>query len=126
MGRAFDMVGAGRMAHVSDSAMCHRSGYGEIAVHHGPDEVRLRRLGMMWYHFGAGWAGWLLMSLAMVVFWAVVIALLVWAVVSISRSAVIKQPPSAAIRILQERLARGEISPEEFTQRLRLIQGARP
>ncbi len=81
---------------------------------------------MMWYHFGAGWAGWLLMSLAMVVFWAVVIALLVWAVVSISRSAVIKQPPSAAISILQERLARGEISPEEFTQRLRLIQGARP
>ena len=35
-------------------------------------------------------------------------------------------PPSAAISILQERLSRGEISPEEFTQRLHLIQGARP
>jgi len=50
------------------------------------------------------------MSLAMLAFWVALIALLVWAVQSFSRCAEIKQPPSTAMVILEERLARGEIS----------------
>jgi uncharacterized membrane protein len=78
---------------------------------------------MMWYHFGAGWVGWFFMSLAMLAFWVALIALLVWAVQSFSRGAEIKQPPSTAMVILEERLARGEISPEDFIHKKQLIQG---
>ena len=28
---------------------------------------------MGWYHDGAGWGGWILMTLAMVAFWALVV-----------------------------------------------------
>jgi putative membrane protein len=77
---------------------------------------------MFWY--GGGWAWWQagLMWLAMIAFWA----LLIWVVYALV-SAAIRRPgppdqggqrrPDDAHRILDERLARGEISTEEY-QRL--------
>lgn len=68
---------------------------------------------MGWYHDGVGWGGWLLMTLAMVAFWALV----VFAVVALFRGS----EPVAARRtpdqILDERFARGEIDETEYLAR---------
>lgn len=77
---------------------------------------------MMGYFGGAGWLGWLGMGLTMVIFWGAVIFLVVWAVRSFNRPDASRT--SGALSILQERLAKGEISPEEFAQRKQIIQGA--
>jgi putative membrane protein len=77
---------------------------------------------MMWYYGGAGWVGWLGMALSMIVFWGAIILLVVWAVRSSSHPA--EPRSSTALNILQERLAKGEITPEEYNQRKLLIQGA--
>lgn len=69
---------------------------------------------MGWYHEGAGWGGWLLMTLAMVVFWALVVA----AVVALFRGGgepvVTRRTPD---QILDERFARGEIDEAEYRDR---------
>ena len=77
----------------------------------------------MMYYGGAGGLGWIWMVLAMIAFWTVVVALVVWGTRSFRRDAAIKPPVAGALNTLQERLASGEISPEEYTQRSQLIQG---
>ena len=77
----------------------------------------------MMYYGGAGGLGWIYMGLAMIVFWGFVIALVVWGVRSFRHDAAIKPPVSGALSVLQERLAKGDISTEEYTQRSQLIQG---
>ena len=84
---------------------------------------------MFWY--GGGWAWWQagLMWLAMIAFWA----LLIWAVYAlvtgISRRPGEPEgrggPDGGARRILDERLARGEIDAEEY-QRLRDLLDCSP
>ncbi len=68
---------------------------------------------------GGGWA-WIMMTL-MMVFGAAIVALVVWAIVRggqhQSRSGV-----ESARAILAERLARGEIAPEEYRDRLQHLQ----
>ena len=79
---------------------------------------------MMWY-WGSGvhWWGWLLGLLAMVLFWGFV-AWGVWYLVTSLFEHRDRRPPSAPLeesgakRILDERLARGEIDAEEY-RRLR-------
>jgi putative membrane protein len=70
---------------------------------------------MFGYHDGSGWGGWVLMVLAMVVFWGLV----VWAILALFRSGPTPGigPDEAAAdprRILDERFARGEIELEEY------------
>jgi putative membrane protein len=72
---------------------------------------------MFWY--GGGWAWWQagLMWVGMIAFWA----LLIWAVYALVKGIARRpEPPGGddARSILDQRLARGEISPEEY-QRLR-------
>ncbi|HLQ54294.1 MAG TPA: hypothetical protein VK162_08480 [Streptosporangiaceae bacterium] len=82
---------------------------------------------MFWY--GGGWAFWevALMWIAMIAFWG----LLIWAVYALVVSATRKpdddRRPRAdsAARILDERLARGEIDAEEY-RRLRGLIGSGP
>jgi putative membrane protein len=74
---------------------------------------------MMWYWgSGAHWWAWLLGAIGMVAFWG----LLVWGiwffVVSATRRPDHDHASGGARRILDERLARGEIDPEEY-RRLR-------
>lgn len=68
----------------------------------------------MW-HWVDGWS-WT-MGVGMVIVWAAVIVGGVWLV------ARLLGPTGNARRILEERLARGEIDPEEFEGRARLLQG---
>jgi putative membrane protein len=73
---------------------------------------------MFWY--GGHWAWWQagLMWVAMIAFWG----LLIWAayavITNLTRKPGAREDSGDARRILDQRLARGEISPEEY-QRLR-------
>jgi putative membrane protein len=73
----------------------------------------------------SGW-GWLLMTLGMLGFWALVAVL---ALAPLRRPGQPpqqpqpdRQPRPGAEEILAERLARGEIDPEEYRQRLQTLQ----
>ena len=77
---------------------------------------------------GMGW--WMLWGgLMMVFFWGAIIALIVWAVQSVSRGGSGQaQPPQAGpssrppLEIAKERYARGEISRDEFEQMKRDLE----
>jgi putative membrane protein len=71
---------------------------------------------MMWGWNDAGWAGWLLMTLMMLVFWGGLAAIVVWLIRQPQRSGGDSKPSATAI--LEERFARGEIDEEEFQKRL--------
>jgi putative membrane protein len=83
---------------------------------------------MGYYGGDMGWGGWLAMSLSIVVFWGLLIALVVWVVRSLrADTSCDNQGPSPApgIRadeVLAERFARGDIDAEEFTQRRELLR----
>jgi putative membrane protein len=73
----------------------------------------------MWYMHDIGWGWWLLMSVGMVAFWALVI----WGIVTFARGGSsnpqpLQKDPDRPLEILQRRLARGEISVEQY-QKLR-------
>jgi putative membrane protein len=78
-----------------------------------------------WY--GAGW-WWLVMLFMMFVFWGGI----AWVVVTLTRhGGVVHRPTrmtqrSSAEEILQERLARGEIDVDEYTNRLAALRTPRP
>jgi putative membrane protein len=75
----------------------------------------------MMYGYGFGLGG-----LVMMLFWVFVIALVVWLVLTLSRSqARGNDGQSSALRILEERLARGEIDAEEFRIRRAAITEAK-
>ncbi|MHB8510442.1 MAG: SHOCT domain-containing protein [Candidatus Dormibacteria bacterium] len=75
------------------------------------------------YYGGAGWLGWVLMAFSMIAVATLVIFLVLGAARSFGGNSTIASPPSGALGILQERLARGEISNEEFKQQSQLIRG---
>ena len=87
---------------------------------------------MMWWDHG-GWGGgwgagdWLAMSVMMVVFWGLLIAVVVWVVRSFRREPdrpTTTQPAGEdADTVLAARFARGEIDDDEFTRRRDLLRG---
>ena len=79
---------------------------------------------MGWYHDGVGWGGWLLMTLMMLAFWALVIFAVVAIFRGIGTSSDPETPPSRhdAMDILQERFARGEIDAEEYDARAQVLR----
>lgn len=78
---------------------------------------------MMW-DGGMGPAGWIGMSLMMILFWGGIIALVVWAIraTRVDRS---WSPPRERAPdtddLLAERFARGDIDEEEFTRRREVL-----
>jgi putative membrane protein len=70
---------------------------------------------MRWGWNDAGWAGWLFMSLVMLIFWGSLVAIVVWLIRQPQRSGGDAKP--SATSILEERFARGEIDEEEFHKR---------
>ena len=85
---------------------------------------------MMWWSHGGWDAGdWLAMSLMMIVFWGLVIALVVWAVRSThsdrrGADRPTGEPAKRANELLAERFARGEIDEDEFTNRRDVLHRA--
>ncbi|MFF3633585.1 SHOCT domain-containing protein [Streptomyces sp. NPDC002250] len=89
---------------------------------------------MMWYDGGWGWGGWFVMTVSMVLFWAVLIVGLVALVRHLAGTRHHRQPgpqPPAgegwgqerrAESLLAERFARGEIEEDEYRRRLALLR----
>ncbi len=81
---------------------------------------------MGWYGGGVGWGGWLLMTLMMLAFWA----LLIFGGLAVYRSLRTDdnrspQGRSDAERLLDERFARGEIDAEDYRERRELLRAGR-
>lgn len=76
---------------------------------------------MMWGYTNSWW-GWLLMMLSMVGFWGLLIALVV---VLVRRVGPSDRPPEqrrpSPEELLAERLARGELDPDDYRQRLSVL-----
>lgn len=73
----------------------------------------------MWHMNDLGWAWWLVMSVGMVAFWALVIYGVFWLARSAGPRGPDEQPPrESPDDLLKRRLAAGEISVEEY-ERLR-------
>ena len=75
----------------------------------------------MWcgVHAGLGWLGWTVMSVGMVAFWGLV----AWAIVAMVRTKDSggSTGPARPEDVLAGRLARGEISTDEYVRARRLI-----
>lgn len=71
--------------------------------------------------------GWGFMGLGMVFFWVFLIAGTVWLVLTLSGQATQRREDDrgSAVRILEERVARGEIDVDEYKARTAAIGGAR-
>lgn len=81
-------------------------------------------------HDGWGWGGWALMGVAMIVFWAVVLTLMVLAIrylISARGSGTFRQADSATPPegVLAQRYARGEIDDDEYRQRIAVLRAHR-
>lgn len=70
---------------------------------------------MMW-NGSWGFGGMLAMSLLMIAFWALVVAGVVWLVRTSRRPEPSARSYPVAMRILDERFARGDLTEEEFRQ----------
>ncbi|UFR06835.1 hypothetical protein KBP30_39205 [Streptomyces sp. Go40/10] len=89
---------------------------------------------MMWYDGGWGWGGWIVMTVVMVLFWAVLIVGLIALVRYLNGARHHQQPgPPAssadggwqagrAENLLAERFARGEIDEDEYKRRLAFLR----
>ena len=79
----------------------------------------------MWWHNGMGWGTWVLMTLSMVAFWSLVVFALV-SIFGSDREAGQSQTPHEPDpeKILDERLARGEIDVDEYQQRQHALRAA--
>ncbi len=72
---------------------------------------------MGWYHDGAGWGGWLVMTVAMIAFWAMVIVAVVVLFRGSKGGGQASSPHQDAMDILGQRFARGEIDEDEYHAR---------
>ena len=80
----------------------------------------------MYWHDGWGFAGWWVMVLGMVFFWVLVVVLVVALVRWTNpgrdrRETVPDSGRSEALRILDERFARGDITEEEYRRRRQVL-----
>lgn len=83
---------------------------------------------MTWHdQWGWGVGGVFAMLVLMVLFWGAIIGLVVWAVRQFRPAASRANGPfpgnEPAMRILEERFARGEIDADEFTRRRDILRG---
>ncbi len=75
-----------------------------------------------WEDHMDGWGpgGWILMGLMMILFWGLVVAGIFWLVRSLGWGG--QRRESSALELLDQRLARGEVSVEEYEERRRALQ----
>lgn len=71
----------------------------------------------MWGPDAMGWAGWMVMALAMIGFWVLAVV----GIAAVFRTGT-PPPPTDPLRALDERFARGEIDIEEYRARRRALR----
>ena len=72
--------------------------------------------------WGAGW--WILMMLGMVAFWGLVIVGIVWLVRELAGRHERAATTVGPLELLDRRLAEGQISPDEYEERRRILTGS--
>jgi putative membrane protein len=77
----------------------------------------------MMYWNGMGWGGWVMMTVTMVAFWALVAAAVVALVRSTRREAPRHERQTDALELLDGRFARGEIDEDDYHRRRDLLTG---
>jgi putative membrane protein len=80
----------------------------------------------VWHMNDVGWGWWLLMSVGMVGFWALVIYGVVWLTRNTSSRALDEQPRESPDELLTRRLASGEIGVEEYERLRQAMAGDAP
>lgn len=79
---------------------------------------------MGWYHEGVGWGGWIVMTLAMVTFWALVIVAVVAIFRGTKTSSGAGPTSKEPLDILNQRFARGEIDEQEYHARQAVLHAS--
>lgn len=80
---------------------------------------------MMWWNDGMGGGGWIVMALAMVIFWGLV----VFGIVALFRrdsrdqDSRLQAGEHTPLQVLDERFARGEIDADEYQSRRETLRG---
>jgi putative membrane protein len=77
----------------------------------------------MWYMHDVGWGWWLLMSLGMVAFWALVLYGVMWLVRGDALGRSPTSAPQSPHELLERRLAAGEITFDEYERVRRVLDG---
>lgn len=75
---------------------------------------------MMWWNNGSGYGmGWLLMGIAMIIFWVIVVV----GVLALFRNSRTNRTPTqdSPLEALDKRFARGEIDAEEYRSRKEIL-----
>ena len=111
--RRLSLWGAGLFAALSVPMLAWAGQVGEAGYGHG----------QMWGH---GWGGWIFGPLMMIVFIALIVGVVVLVVRwlgGVGGGPAQGAKPRAALEILEERFARGEIDKDEFEDRRRALQG---
>jgi putative membrane protein len=84
----------------------------------------------MWHHYGPGWGPgwWVIGGFLWLAFWVAVVVLIVALVRGRHRHPHGEEGigSSDAVRVLEDRYARGEISREEFLERRSVLKGGAP
>jgi putative membrane protein len=79
---------------------------------------------MGWYHDGAGWGGWLVMTIAMLAFWALVVVAVVVLFRGSKSSGQESSPHQDPMDTLNQRFARGEIDEDEYHARSAVLRSS--
>lgn len=80
----------------------------------------------MWNMHDVGWGWWVVSSIGMVAFWALVIYGVFWLTRSAGGQTPRREPPEPPEEVLKRRLAAGEISVEEYEQARQAMAGEAP
>lgn len=81
----------------------------------------------MWHDGGIGWGGWVVMTIMMLVFWALLIfgGIALWQATRRGATGTDRPPRDErndALQLLDERFARGEIDVDDYQQRRELLR----
>lgn len=80
---------------------------------------------MMWWNGGAGWVGWLLMSVGMVAFWVLVVIAIMALMGGVHDDSAVRDGRPAREenpgQVLDEQFARGELDVQDYQRRRGLL-----
>ncbi len=76
----------------------------------------------MMHIYGYGYNSWLGMHWAWFVAWLLLVGTLIWAMVRLHERSTVRNPEPTPLDILRRRYAAGEISTQEFNERLATLQ----
>jgi putative membrane protein len=75
---------------------------------------------------GLGWGWWVLMTLGMVGFWSLIVYGIVWLTRAQPATSAEREPPEPPEEILKRRLAKGELTLEDYERLIEAVRASAP